>query len=109
MKKSAVLLGLILLSLAFVSFSKAQRVNIKKSTLYTFSDFPAPEKGCLTCHKGIAPIRDHNSEMMRQIYEEGTRPRDPNGCVVCHQGDVSQIKNKKLAHKNLIKYPGSVW
>ncbi len=51
MKKSAVLLGLVLLSLAFVSFSKAQRVNIKKSTLYTFSDFPAPEKGCLTCHK----------------------------------------------------------
>ena len=92
-----------------VKNEKIHKKTIKKEPEKFLTDFPAPEKGCLTCHKGIAPIRDHNSEMMRQIYAKGAKLGDPNGCVVCHQGDVSQIKNKKLAHKNLIKHPGSVW
>ncbi|MGD2272835.1 MAG: hypothetical protein PVI06_20735 [Desulfobacterales bacterium] len=63
--------------------------------------YPAPSVGCLApgkCHAGIEPIRAHNSEMARQIYQTGAKLGDPNGCVVCHGGDPTEEKDAKKAH-----------
>ncbi|RLD80724.1 MAG: cytochrome C [Bacteroidetes bacterium] len=72
--------------------------------------YPANESGCLTsgCHEGIAPIRQHDSKMAKDIYELGNELDDPNGCVVCHMGNA-KTGNKDVAHKNMISYPGSIW
>jgi len=71
--------------------------------------YPAPGQGCLACHTGIEPIREHDSKMMRQIYKEGKKMGDPNGCVVCHFGNASEEKNISIAHNDMIRYPGSMW
>ena len=67
------------------------------------ADYPAPKTGCLApdkCHVGIEPIRAHDSEMAKQIYEKGAALGDPNGCVVCHGGDPKEEKDaKKRAHR----------
>lgn len=47
----------------------------------------AAAMGCLSCHDGIEPIRDPESDMMIQIVEKGTPLGDPAGCVVCHGGN----------------------
>ena len=82
--------------------------------LFVFSQnfqttFPAPNTGCLLCHQGIEPIREHNSKMMQEIYVEGIKMNDPNGCVVCHYGNPRDEKNKAVAHKDMIIHPGSMW
>ncbi len=71
--------------------------------------FPAEGKGCLTCHEGIEPIRQHNLKMMQAIYKEGREEGDPNGCVVCHYGNPKEENNKELAHKDIVIHPGSMW
>ena len=71
--------------------------------------FPAPNQGCLVCHQGIEPIRAHESLMMQQIYTKGATLGDPNGCIVCHQGNPNEVKDKTLAHKEVIEDPGSIW
>ncbi len=71
--------------------------------------YPEEESGCLSCHKQIAHIRSNESGMMQAIYAEGTKVGDPNGCTVCHAGNVSEEKNKILAHKDIIRYPSSMW
>ncbi len=73
------------------------------------SGFPEPNTGCLTCHKGIEPIREHKSKMMQAIYKKGATMGDPNGCIVCHQGNPKETKDKNKAHKSVIKDPGSIW
>ncbi|UCE82390.1 MAG: cytochrome C [Deltaproteobacteria bacterium] len=63
--------------------------------------YPAQNTGCLApgkCHAGIEPIRAHNSEMAKQIYDMGSKLGDPNGCVVCHGGDPKEEKDAKKAH-----------
>lgn len=65
--------------------------------------YPAPKKGCLSCHEGIEPIRDHQSEMALQTYAMGESLGDPNGCVVCHGGNPEETKDKALAHKGVPK------
>ena len=60
--------------------------------------FPAPEKNCLACHKGLVSPRPPSSEMMQKIYDQGRKLGDPNGCVVCHGGDPLETKDKKKAH-----------
>ena len=63
--------------------------------------YPAPNNGCLAagkCHAGIEPIRAHNSEMAKQIYQMGSKLGDPNGCVVCHGGDPTEEKDAAKAH-----------
>lgn len=83
--------------------------------------YPAPDTGCLApgeCHAGIEPIRAHNSEMAKQIYEMGSKLRDPNGCVVCHGGDPTEEKDGKKAHtgapdgsplNTFVLHSASVW
>ncbi len=71
--------------------------------------YPDPGNGCLACHEGIEPIREHDSEMMQAIYKKGKRKGDPNGCVICHNGDATEEQNKAKAHVDMIRHPGSMW
>lgn len=73
-------------------------------------NYPAINSGCITadCHGGIAPIRQHNSEMANLIYQKGAELGDENGCVVCHGGNPL-ARDKNLAHRELIKFPASMW
>ena len=83
--------------------------------------YPELNTGCLApgkCHAGIEPIRAHNSEMAKQIYDLGERQGDPNGCVVCHGGDPTEEKDAKKAHTGapegssldtFVLHSGSVW
>ncbi len=84
-------------------------------------NYPAPGKYCLSCHKGLAPIRQHTTAMMQEIYAEGKKAGDPNGCIVCHGGDPL-AKKADQAHQGTVSYylnhdgpqnfypdPGSSW
>jgi len=77
---------------------------------------------CLSCHKGIEHIRDHQSKMMESIFEKAQKANAKgNDCVVCHGGNPNaKLKNK--AHEGTPKYfktnkgpkafypdPGSPW
>ena len=66
--------------------------------------------GCLACHRGIEPIREADSEMMRDIFALGRLQGDPDGCVVCHGGDPA-AEEKEAAHRGNAFYPdpGSPW
>ncbi len=81
----------------------------EKETVQPKLEYPAPGIGCLACHKGIEPIREHDSKMIREIYREGKKMGDPNGCIVCHFGNQKEEKNKEIAHKDFVRFPGSVW
>ena len=83
--------------------------------------FPAPGKYCLSCHHGIAPIRQHATKMMQQIYKKGDEAGDPNGCIVCHGGNPNAT-TATAAHHGTLPYfkthpgpkefypdPGSPW
>lgn len=89
--------------------------------LYSQTGYPAPHEYCLSCHHGIAPIREHSSDMMKEIYALGEKAGDPNGCIVCHGGNPAASK-PSLAHKGTVGYfmnhegpkeyypdPGSSW
>ena len=86
------------------------------------NDYPAADKYCLSCHKGISPVRAHSSEMMKEIYETGAKAGDPNGCIVCHGGNPSASSTKEAAHSGTVRFfrnnngpkefypdPGSSW
>ncbi|MCD4732070.1 MAG: hypothetical protein K8R74_15795 [Bacteroidales bacterium] len=109
------MLAFLILPIVFLAFElndenkDAGITPAENKTKQTILDYPAPGQGCLACHKGIEPIREHDSKMMRQIYREGEKMGDPNGCVVCHFGNASEEKNKKVAHNDMVRYPGSMW
>ena len=105
----------------FITLSVVYILLIFPHFLYAQISFPAPDKYCLSCHHGIAPIRQHNSGMMKEIYEIGKKAGDPNGCIVCHGGNPAATK-ASLAHQGTVKYflnhkgpknyypdPGSSW
>lgn len=82
--------------------------------------FPAPLQGCLAskCHEGIEPLMDHDSRMMKQIFERGARAGDRNGCVVCHGGNPAETEDKEKAHSGappevaidvFARFAGSMW
>ncbi len=75
-----------------------------------YKNYPLVNKGCITngCHDMIAPIRQHDSKMAQKIYRNGAKLGDDNGCVVCHAGDPNS-NNKEIAHRDLIKFPASMW
>lgn len=82
----------------------------------------AATNNCLSCHSGIADIRDKNSGMMKKILETadhaGYRGND---CIVCHGGnpeatEASQAHEGTVAYfkthkgpKAFYPYPGSPW
>ncbi len=60
--------------------------------------------GCISCHEGIADIRDKNSTMMKEIYQVAHKAGAPgNDCVVCHGGNP-EAKEKEEAHKGTLSY-----
>lgn len=76
--------------------SQSQTVQIDSSLLY----FPNENNNnCITCHRGIEPIRDPASGMMQEIYELAKEVGYPdNECIVCHGGNPDAMA-KELAHK----------
>jgi len=70
----------------------------------------AQESGCSAkdCHLGIEDIRGLETEMMKQIIEEGKELGDPEGCIICHRGDP-KATDKDVAHKGMYSDPGSPW
>ncbi len=80
------------------------------------------ESGCLRCHRGIEPIRDSNSQMMKEILKLAARAGFPgNDCIVCHGGNPTAFE-KSAAHSGTVPYfkknpgpkefypdPGSPW
>ncbi len=104
---------LVLLAILFIRVTGTGQTTTK--------NFPVPSKYCLSCHHGIAPIRQHSSDMMKKIYKKGTKAGDPNGCIVCHGGNPD-AKTAKGAHRGTVAYfsnhdgpktfypdPGSSW
>ena len=68
----------------------------------TVSKERADEKGCLSCHEGIEPIREEGSVMLLSIRALGSQHNDPGGCVICH-GGTPNATDYKLAHKSIPK------
>jgi hypothetical protein len=62
------------------------------------------ESKCITCHKGIEPIREAGSGMMQEILDVGKARGDSAGCVVCHGGDPKATE-KEVAHGGRAFYP----
>ena len=77
---------------------------------------------CLSCHKGIADIRDRDSGMMKKILKVADHAGyKGNDCIVCHGGNPDSL-NKDKAHKGtpvyfkdnkgpkaFYPYPASAW
>ena len=77
---------------------------------------------CLSCHKGIADIRDKDSGMMKKILKVADHAGyKGNDCIVCHGGNPDSL-NKDKAHngtpsyfkdhkgpKAFYPYPASAW
>ena len=111
-----IILGNIVFLLVGFSFQSESDTIVTQNNTHEIENdkslhFPAEGTGCLAggCHSNIEPIRQHNSKMQNEIYAKGNEAGDPNGCVVCHQGNVNEEKIKSLAHKDMIRYPGSSW
>jgi hypothetical protein len=82
----------------------------------------AAENSCLSCHKDIEPIRDHQSKMMKEIFKVAKKAGvEGNDCIVCHGGNPA-ASDKKTAHSGTLAYfkthkgpkafypaPGSPW
>lgn len=59
---------------------------------------------CVNCHKGIEPIRDHQSDMMKAIFNIAQKAGHPNNdCIVCHGGNPNTMTKTK-AHNGTINY-----
>jgi hypothetical protein len=59
---------------------------------------------CIVCHKGIADIRDKNSDMMKAILDVAKEAgHEGNDCIVCHGGNPYN-KSVEYAHKGTVKY-----
>jgi len=68
----------------------------------------AAGSGCVSCHKGIEPIRDEASAMMISIKAMGAVQGDSQGCVVCHGGNPTITDDKNKAHSGVPeKVPGN--
>ena len=62
------------------------------------------QNGCLSCHKGIADIRDKNSGMMKEILKIAEKAgAKGNDCIICHGGNPD-ASTKEDAHKGTLAY-----
>jgi hypothetical protein len=62
---------------------------------------------CVKCHDGIESIRDHDSDMMKQIIAMGKGLGDTGGCTVCHGGNPKD-GTVAGAHKGAPNHPGGL-
>ncbi len=61
--------------------------------------------GCISCHEGIADIRDRNSNMMKEILKVASKAGvKGNDCIVCHGGNPDEFEKKEQAHKGTLPY-----
>ncbi len=60
----------------------------------------ADEKGCLSCHDGIEPVREEGSTMQAMIVAMGAQHQDPGGCVICH-GGTPNATDYEAAHNGV--------
>ncbi len=91
---------------AIVQYSvldSAQTSAQPETALSVSGPFPAPDKHCLACHKGLLSPRPPSADMMQRIYAKGRQLGDLNGCVVCHGGDPLETKDKHKAHSGAPK------
>ncbi len=64
----------------------------------------ATQNSCITCHKGIEPIRDYNSTMMKEIFKVAQKAgAKGNDCVVCHGGNPMS-DDKNISHSGTLDY-----
>ena len=94
----------------------------KWDTLTNFITIDHSENNCVTCHKGIEPIRNPKSGMMQEIYQVAINAGVANNeCIVCHGGNPNTT-TANAAHNGTIAYfkehkgpkefypdPGSPW
>ncbi len=63
------------------------------------------QNGCLSCHEGIADIRDKNSDMMKEILKVADKAGAVgNDCIVCHGGNPNETVDKTVAHQGTLPY-----
>lgn len=83
------------------NFAHPKELGIKARTKdFTTDQKTADEKGCLSCHNGIEPIREKGSTMLAMIEAMGGQHNDPGGCVICHGGTPNAI-DYETAHKGI--------
>ena len=62
------------------------------------------DNSCIDCHKGIEPIRDHQSKMMKAIFKKADKAgAKGNDCIVCHGGSPTESEKEK-AHSGTLAY-----
>ncbi len=85
-KYSLPIVAALVILLTAVGIALASSADERPSTAVASVEMNAPAaqdeaaEGCLSCHEGIEDIVDPESDMGRQIENQG-------GCVVCHGGD----------------------
>ena len=67
----ALLAGAFLLSTTLLLGTAGAGTDTEGQSLSVTTPERAAELGCLSCHEGIEPIRDLESDMMKQILEKG--------------------------------------
>ncbi len=91
-------------------------------SLLWFNTLYGQPNQCLSCHKGIEPIRDPQSKMMQEILKISVKAGYPgNDCIVCHGGNPDG-KTFEDIHSGTVPYfrnnpgpkefypdPGSPW
>ncbi len=94
----------------FANTAPGQKGKDASRSFNTVSKKLAEEKGCLSCHEGIEPIREEGSVMQAMVDAMG-------GCVVCH-GGTPNATSKEKAHsgapdeipvEDFYPDPGSIW
>lgn len=70
----------------------------------------AKEKGCLSCHEGIAPIHPKMGPIIDALAKDYPSEKFGigKGCAICHEGSPSATK-KEEAHEGFIPNPGNMW
>jgi hypothetical protein len=123
MEKSIGKYILLLLGVAFfVTTAFLKDGEIEEIPRFTQSAGDLTGNSCVSCHKGIEPIKDMRSEMMQAILKVASHADiKGNDCVVCHGGNPASF-NKEKSHSGTIAYfkknkgpktfypdPGSPW
>ncbi len=94
----------------FANIRFAETGKVARQSSQRVSKQLAKKKGCLSCHEGIASIREEGSVMQAMINAMG-------GWVVCHGGTPNATTKAKahsgapanLAADNFYPDPGSIW
>jgi hypothetical protein len=88
----------------YSEYSTEQCANgqgVVDSSLLIFPN--AQNNSCVSCHKGIEPMRNHSSGMMQEIFKVANKAGfKDNECIVCHGGNPD-TKDPILAHQGSVQ------